>query len=260
MISIITPTYNSGEYLEKCIMSIKNQEYTEYEHIIVDGGSTDNTLDIIKKHVGTYPMRWISESDNGMYDAISKGMKMAKGDILCWLNSDDIYMPWTLTTVDMIFQNASCKWIAGVPAQINEDGILRLVSPKKVVYPHFCIKRGWMDGKRCGCIQQESTFWKKDLYDSVGGIDTQYKLAGDYHLWRKFAQKENVYVVNTVLAGFRVHEGQKSQDREKYFLETGTLSKIQVILYKIRFYKITNKLLKFFTILYDLNHFNNDKC
>ncbi len=104
MISIVTPTYNSEKYLEECILSIKNQKFTDYEHIIVDGKSSDRTLDIIKKYDGTYPMRWISEKDKGMYDAISKGFKIAKGDIFCWLNSDDMYMPWTLAAVDAVIK------------------------------------------------------------------------------------------------------------------------------------------------------------
>ena len=130
MISIITPTYNSGAYLEKCIQSIVNQEFDDYEHIIVDGGSTDNTLAIIKKYESLYNIKWISEKDNGMYDAISKGFKMAKGDILCWLNSDDIYMPWTLKVVEHVFQNTDIDWCTGVPTQINENGEIKVFDTK----------------------------------------------------------------------------------------------------------------------------------
>lgn len=144
MISIITPTYNSGAYLEKCIQSIVNQEFDDYEHIIVDGGSTDNTLAIIKKYESLYNIKWISEKDNGMYDAISKGFKMAKGDILCWLNSDDIYMPWTLKVVEHVFQNTDIDWCTGVPTQINENGEMYFPIKTFVTYPQFCIRKGWM--------------------------------------------------------------------------------------------------------------------
>ena len=101
-VSIVTPTYNSEEYLEKCIQSIMGQSHTDYEHIIVDGGSKDRTIEIIKKYENQYNMIWISEPDQGMYDAIAKGFRMATGDILCWLNSDDFYMPWTLKEVSTI--------------------------------------------------------------------------------------------------------------------------------------------------------------
>lgn len=145
MISIITPTYNSGAYLEKCIQSIVNQEFDDYEHIIVDGGSTDNTLAIIKKYESLYNIKWISEKDNGMYDAISKGFKMAKGDILCWLNSDDIYMPWTLKVVEHVFQNTDIDWCTGVPTQINENGEMYFPIKTFVTYPQFCIRKGFKE-------------------------------------------------------------------------------------------------------------------
>ena len=89
-ILIVTPCYNAERYIEYCIKSIKSQSYTNFEHIIVDGGSTDGTLDIIRKYEGSYNMRWLSEPDDGMYDAITKGFALSSGDIYAWLNSDDM--------------------------------------------------------------------------------------------------------------------------------------------------------------------------
>lgn len=244
MISIVTPTYNSEEYLETCILSIKNQRFSDYEHIIVDGGSSDKTIEIIKKYEGTYPMRWISEKDEGMYDAISKGFKMAKGDIFCWLNSDDIYMPWTLEIVAQAFQKKEICWCCGVPAQINENGQLYFPVTQFITFPQYCIKKGWMDGWRLGCIQQESTFWRRELYEAVGGIDRDYKMAGDYALWVKFAQREKLYSLNTVLAGFRVHAGQKSSDKEAYCNEAHRLNITEMVCNKFKLYKIINYCLK----------------
>lgn len=244
MISIITPSYNSEEYLEECILSIKNQNFKEYEHIIVDGGSKDRTLDIIKKYEGTYPMRWISEKDNGMYDAISKGFKMAKGDIFCWLNSDDMYMPWTLATVDAVFKRKEISWCIGNPVQFDENGTLYFIADKLITFPREVIAKGWMDGRRVGCVQQESSFWRKSLYEKVEGIDCKYKLAGDYALWVKFAQHEKLWSLNTVLGGFRVHAGQKSENKHAYFKEIGELSTLQKLAVKCKYYKIRNKFLK----------------
>ena len=244
MISIITPTYNSEEYLEVCIQSIKNQKFEDYEHIIVDGGSTDNTLEIIKKYEGTYPMRWVSEKDEGMYDAIKKGFNMAKGDIFCWLNSDDMYMPWTLDTINHVFSNKNIKWCCGIPAQINEKGQLYFQVSQFITFPQYCIKKGWMDGRRLGCVQQESSFWRRDLYEAVGGIDKEYKLAGDYALWVKFAQKEKLYSLNTLLAGFRVHARQKSENRDAYCNEAHKMSLIEKIFNKLSVYRIINIVLK----------------
>ncbi len=240
MISIVTPTYNSEQYLEDCILSIKNQKFTDYEHIIVDGKSSDGTLEIIKKYDGTYPMRWASEKDNGMYDAISKGFRMAEGDIFCWLNSDDMYMPWTLATVDAVFRKKGISWCIGQPAQIDVDGTLYFTIDKLITFPQKSIAQGWMDGRRAGCVQQESSFWTRELYESVGGINSKYKLAGDYALWVEFAKKEKLWSLNTVLAGFRVHSGQKSEDRSAYLGEMPVLSPLDKVAIKLHYHKFIN--------------------
>lgn len=249
MISIITPTYNSAEYLEDCIKSIIAQTYKEYEHIIVDGGSTDNTLEIIRKYEGLYPVRWISEKDNGMYDAISKGFKMAKGEIFCWLNSDDMYMPWTLETISRVIgkeiNGEKVSWCVGKDSRFTHDGINYVVSKRTRVFPRILIKNGWMNGIMLGCLQQESSFWTKELYELAGGIDTEYKYAGDYHLWRKFAEHASLFSVNSVLAGFRIHKGQKSGDVSAYLAETHMNTKLNRNLAKIKVFKIIARLLEY---------------
>lgn len=238
LISIVTPTYNSGEYLEECILSILGQKYKDYEHIIVDGASTDHTLDIIRKYEDKYPMRWISEKDKGMYDAISKGFEMAQGDILCWLNSDDMYLPWTLQLVAEVMENQEIKWLTGIPSQFSDTGINYCHCNNRLTFPRRLIRKGWMDGRRLGCIQQESTFWKKELYIISGGIDSKYQYAGDYYLWKRFAEHEKLYVVNSVLAGFRVHPGQKSEDRRAYYHEAGTLGGLAHLCSKCKLYSV----------------------
>lgn len=112
---------------EDCIQSIMKQRYKDYEHIVVDGGSSDGTIDILKKYENQYPLRWISEKDRGMYDAIRKGFKMARGDIFCWLNSDDMFMPWTLQVVGKVMKNSRVQWITGLPSHFNEDGMFYLL-------------------------------------------------------------------------------------------------------------------------------------
>lgn len=257
MISIITPTYNSEAYLEKCILSIMNQSINDYEHIIIDGGSTDGTIEIIQKYENAYNMKWISEKDKGMYDAISKGFRMAKGDIFCWLNSDDIYMPWTLKTIEHIFENSSIEWCTGVPAQINTKGEMYFPIESFITYPRFCIKNGWMDGRRLCCIQQESTFWRRKLYEQVGGIDSSYRLAGDYSLWIKFAKKTKLHTVNSVLAGFRVHEGQKSENKLAYWDEAHKLTFFEKLINKLKLYKMINYILKRRERMIDIRNLDN---
>lgn len=220
-IVVVTPAYNSEEFIEKTILSVKGQNYENYEHIIVDGGSTDGTLDIIKKYDGTYPMRWISEPDNGMYSAINKGFKMADGDIYAWLNSDDMYVPWTFQAVAQAMSDKKVQWCGGRNAYVDKSGVLYLPKsklPARAV-PRMWIEKGYCDNRIYGFIQQESSFWTADLWNKVGGLDENYKLAGDYDLWRKFAKYEERYSINTVLAGFRIHDGQLSGNISKYYSE-----------------------------------------
>ena len=110
------------KYLEQTILSIISQDYPNLEYIIVDGGSTDHTMDIINKYKSKISII-ISEPDNGMYDAINKGIESSTGDILAWLNADDIYFPWTLSMVAKVFsENNEISWIRGIPAFLDESG------------------------------------------------------------------------------------------------------------------------------------------
>lgn len=223
-ITIVTPTYNSEEYIEKCIQSIKGQSYKNYEHIIVDGGSSDKTLEIIKKYENTYPMKWISEPDNGMYDAINKGFAMADGEIYAWINSDDFYFPWTLEVVAKTFEKKDIHWLSGIPSNTQKLGnidVTYLLPNLPTVYNTKMIRKGVYDGRRMYFVQQESCFWTKELWDKVGGIDSQYKLAGDYHLWKNFAKHAKVFTINCNLASFRIHSNQKSGEIKKYYDEIG---------------------------------------
>ena len=224
MISIVTPTFNSEKYIEKCIISMMNQQYRDFEHIIVDGGSSDGTIDIIKKYEGSYPLRWISEKDNGMYDALQKGFAMAKGDIFAWINSDDLYYPWTLKLVADIFAKKNIDWLTGIPANIEKlDGcnISYQLPNQPVVLSRKMIANGLFDGIRMNYIQQESCFWTRRLWEQVGGIDTKYRYAAAFHLWKKFAKHAPLYTVHCNLANFRIHETQLSKDIDAYRKEMG---------------------------------------
>lgn len=248
MISVVTPTYNSEEYLEECIQSLLAQKFKDFEHIVVDGGSSDGTISILKKYEGQYNLRWISEPDEGMYDAIRKGFRMAQGDIFCWLNSDDMYMPWTFEVIHRLMESnengRKIQWCVGRDSRFTADGINYITSNKIRVFPKELIRKGWMDGQRLFCLQQESSFWSRELYEAVGGINTKYKLAGDFYLWKAFAEKEDLYSLNTVLAGFRIHPGQKSSDVQKYLNEVGKISNVQRICARLKVYKLVWRILE----------------
>lgn len=243
LISIVTPCYNSAEYIEKCILSVKNQNLHNFEHIIVDGGSTDGTPDIIRRYEGTYNMRWISEKDNGMYDAIAKGFRMAKGEVFAYLNSDDMYVPWTTQVVERAFSTPHIRWCTGFPAYYDEEGCQYFMRKAAPVFPQYCIRKGWCDGRRASVIQQESTFWSRELYEKAGGINPVYKSAGDFHLWMAFAKYEKLYTINAVLSGFRIHAGQKSGDVAAYMGELPRMGAWERFLKSIGYYKQVTRLL-----------------
>ena len=223
-VTIVTVCYNSEDYLEDCIKSIMNQTYDNIEHIIIDGKSTDNTVSIIKKYENKYNMHWISEEDNGMYDALYKGFNMATGDIYAWLNSDDMYMPWTCELVATVMENTKIEWCTGIPCHYNEAGIAHNIPRITPSYPRIFIKNGYMDGRICTFLEQESMFWSKELWNKCGQIIKDYQMAGDYYLWRQFAGITNLYTIDSVISGFRIHNNQKSSNRDGYYHEVGKLS------------------------------------
>ncbi|WP_163400281.1 glycosyltransferase family 2 protein [Flavobacterium fluviatile] len=197
-ISIVTPNFNGGEYFEETIKSVLSQNYPNLEYIIIDGGSTDNSVDIIKKYENqlTY---WVSEPDKGLYEAIQKGFDKSTGEIMAWINSDDVYHPKAFFTVAEIFSLDGVKWLQGVPSTLDEMG--RTIGVSKVKkwskYNYYTGNFHW--------IQQESVFWKRSLWEISGGkLETEMKYASDLELWLRFFRFEKLYVTNALLAGFRI--------------------------------------------------------
>ncbi len=232
-ISIVTPVYNGEKFIEHCIMSIKKQKFTDYEHIIVDGGSTDRTIEIIKKYEGSYPMKYISEPDGGMYDAVCKGFDMSTGDIMAWLNYDDMYMDNAFEIINTVFEQTAVQWITGIPQMYDSNGIIYYTSPIIPIYFSWAIKYGYSSS--VGYIQQESTFWHRNLWNLSNGsrIMRSYKLAGDYWLWREFAKYAELRTIDVPLSGFRKHKGQLSENVEGYRKEIGHVSFIKKIIGKV---------------------------
>lgn len=184
-ISVITPSFNREKYIEMNIKSLLAQSYNNFEHIIIDGGSNDKTLDIIKQYEGKYDMRWISEPDEGMYDAINKGLKLATGDIIAYLNTDDLYMPWTLEVVADIFTrpvNSKVGFIYGDAVRMdlinNRDKLILLSEFRHKI---FALGRGMG-------IVQPSAFIRASVIDKVGYFDKNYNISADSEYWVRIAE------------------------------------------------------------------------
>ena len=224
MISVITPTLNSARLLRPCLEAMAGQD-AAFEHIVQDGLSTDGTAALVGEYAGRYPVTFHAEKDAGIYDAVSRGMAKAKGDILCWLGSDDIYLPWTLSTVEAVFKaRPDIQWITGIPAWRLAGGRLVRVSPLAPVFLRGAIAAGWQRTGRLGFLQQESMFWRRSLWEAVGAPELirRYRLAGDYHLWRAFARQTRLHTVATVLAALTLSEEQASHRlAREYLLEAG---------------------------------------
>jgi glycosyltransferase involved in cell wall biosynthesis len=221
-ISIVTPSYNQAEFLEYTIRSVLDQGYPNLEYIVIDGGSTDGSVDIIKKYADriTY---WVSEKDNGQYDAINKGFSHSTGEIMGWINSSDIHYPWTFKTIAEIFEQLSeVQWLAGMPTHLSTGNAPQRVatSNPKNIYDILNGNYRW--------IQQESVFWKRDLWIKAGGqLDIKIKYAEDFNLWLRFFKHTKLYNVNTILAGFRYHDVRRGGDlvNDKYDTEAKTVFK-----------------------------------
>jgi glycosyltransferase involved in cell wall biosynthesis len=223
LISIITVVYNGARYLEQTIVSIINQSYKNIEYIIIDGGSTDSSLDIIRKYESNIDY-WVSEPDNGMYDAIHKGFALSTGEILAWLNADDIYFPYTLSIVAQTFtMYQHVQWITGIPTHMNSKSEVLNVEHQKTYFQLF-LKMGLYRGDKLGFIQQESTFFKRDLYFK-SPLNISLNLAGDFELWINFSKYTALYTVKTILSSFRIHENQKSNNIKAYYDECNRVKK-----------------------------------
>lgn len=219
-ISIVTPSFNQGAYLEATLTSVLDQNYPNLDYIVIDGGSRDDSVDIIQRYADrlTY---WVSEADGGHMDALNKGFARSTGEIMGWLNSDDMLCPWALATVGHIFQDLPVmRWLTTrTPLRLNPAG--EATAAYRV--PGF--SRTWFYRGRhlgnqpnfIGYIQQESTFWRRELWEAAGGqVDGHLPLAGDFALWARFFDHADLATVDVPLGAFRLHAGQKTSELARY--------------------------------------------
>jgi glycosyltransferase involved in cell wall biosynthesis len=199
-VSVVTPSLNQGRYLEETILSVLDQDYPRVEHIVVDGGSTDETLDILKRY---HHVRWVSEPDAGQAAAVNKGFRMAGGEIYGWLNADDYYLPGAIAAAVEVMTTTGCGLVHGGWRRVGEAGeVLRDVS----VVP-FDYRRQL---EEVNAVCQPGAFFTRVAYWAVGGVDESYQYAMDYELWLKLGACFPVRHLDRVQAAYRYHRQSKS--------------------------------------------------
>jgi glycosyltransferase involved in cell wall biosynthesis len=202
LVSIVTPSFNKGPYIEETILSVRNQTYPCIEYIVIDGGSTDETLSILEKYSGD--ITWISERDNGQSDAINKGWKRARGDIIAYLNADDTYLPNAVEiAVNYFLQHPETGMIYG-------DGIL---SDEKGGFLEYFTAGEFNLKDLVFCkdnILQPAVFLRKSVFDAVGDVDVDLHLAMDLDYWIRTGLRYPVTYIPVSLATAKIYKDAKS--------------------------------------------------
>lgn len=242
-VSIVIPSFNQGNYIEQTITSILGQYYSNLELIVIDGGSTDCTLDIINKyaHLITY---YVSESDKGQADAINKGFRVAKGDILAWLNSDDMYLPCTLSKVANLIEMSK-------KPQLIYGGCLHFSEGKEQTYgylpPSFELERlTYFD-----YIVQPSTFWSRSLWESVGELNESYNYVLDWEWFIRATKVCEFIPMRDYLSMYRMHDNHKTG--------TGGLQRSQEIVKIVETYATKECLLTYRNVLKQIKILKSNK-
>jgi len=222
-IALFTPSYNQAAFLEEAIRSVLDQNYPALEYVVIDGGSTDGSVEIIRRYASRLAS-WVSEPDCGQYDAVNKGFARTQGEIMGWLNSDDKHTPWTLSVVGELFATfPEIEWLTTLWPLFWDDQGRAVACGTHQGFSREAFWRGEQlpgaDWHTTHWIQQESTFWRRSLWEKAGaGLDLRYALAGDFELWARFYRHAELHAVATPLGGFRLQAGQKTASQAEAYI------------------------------------------
>ena len=193
LVSIITPVLNRRDRIARAINSVAKQHYPHIEHIVVDGGSSDGTLDVLRSFESSLAFRWVTGPDEGMYDAINKGMELAHGDVVAYLNSDDLYFPWSVETAVRALHGDADMVYGDLAVLVERLSDFRF---RLQYYPGFSPKYYTY----VGALGQPTVFWKRAVTNRIGTFDPSYRLIGDCEYWLRAAR-----------AGFRLRHVREVQ-------------------------------------------------
>jgi glycosyltransferase involved in cell wall biosynthesis len=206
--SIVTPSFNQARFLERAMRSVLEQQVEDLEYLVLDGGSADGSVDIIRRYSDRLAF-WRSRPDGGYADALNEGFARTSGSIMGWLNSDDMLTPWALSVVESVFQALpQVQWLTTLfPLVMDEKD--SVVAARRAEGYHA---RAFYRGRNVplnprfysSVIQQESTFWRREVWERAGAtMDASLRMAGDFELWARFFQHTDLYAVNVPISCFR---------------------------------------------------------
>jgi glycosyltransferase involved in cell wall biosynthesis len=209
LVSIVTPSFNQAAYLEQTIRSVLGQDHHQLEYIIVDGGSTDGSVDIIKTY-GNQLAWWVSERDSGQAEAINKGMKRARGEIVAWLNSDDTYMPGAI--------EAAVRTFAAHPQAAMVYGNMLAIDERSRATNSLRYRQLSLEDLLCfQIIGQPAVFMRRTAFESAGALDPSFHFLLDHQLWIKLARQGEIVHVNETWASARFHAAAKNRAQAASF-------------------------------------------
>jgi glycosyltransferase involved in cell wall biosynthesis len=203
LLSIVTPSFNQGRYIEETIRSVLSQDYPHVEYLIIDGASTDSTVDILRKYQHKLTW-WVSEKDQGQTDAINKGFARAQGDVLAWINSDDTFEPGAFTAaMTCLKDHPQVGMVYGDCNYINESGVV-IGKFHAAQTTYQLLRQGYTH------IPQQTMFLRAELWRRVGPLDPSFYFAMDYDLWTRIAARAPIKYIPQTWANFRLHTAGKT--------------------------------------------------